>query len=810
MESIFIFLTSVISSLLTTLGVKKTTNRFKVGSFPNNRKIHVGFVPSMGGIGIFVGSVAGIFISLIWKEYYVDMFSIKYLGIAIGSLVMLSTGIFDDLKGLKPSQKFLMQIIAATIVISFGCKVDVIINPFGDPIELGLFSVPVTYIWLLWVTNSINLLDGLDGLAGGISLIVLSAFGYLSFIQQEWMTFAVCLAMIGGILGFLKYNYHPASIFMGDTGSLFLGFMIAAVALEGLQKTQGNVSLIIPVVALTVPLGDSALAFIRRLYSGHHPFRADKDHLHHRLIALGLSHTQAVHFLLLATLLFAGAAVMLSFEMAEYGFIVLLIVTGSALTGLRRLGYLEAQKSKSYLGDNKVINVYHGLTPLVFKRLWHKVLLIIGDIFAIIISVLITYYIRFFSGLFENAGVVPPNFYFASIATIMLTVFFVLLFGLNDLYRIKWDLSRFDIFQKVSKVLIFGTIIIFVMTLEPDRLLSASRLIILFFAVFSIITVNAFRLLIIYIEKEFNLFEYSLHPTLLVGTSEKAKKILKDIRRNSHLLYDIKGVVTKETKGKTFSDLKNLGSYTDLPVLIKKYKIEEIIIAINERSRDEILNIVAYGENLGVVYKVIPQMYDVISGHKNEEVIGHPLIRIFPDQMLPWQWIFKRIFDLAVAIIGLFILSPFFILVFLLQLYAGIYPFFIIEDKVGKQGKLFGQLLFNVSNKNGRIAQFLFNSNIYKLPQVINLLIGTLSVVGPRPEKLEEVQELRKKIKFYNRRFLIRPGITGWAQVKYRYSESLKQQIERFKNDLFYLENMSLTFDFRIIIRSLWIFFFRK
>jgi len=214
MESIFIFLTSVISSLLTTLGVKKTTNRFKIGSFPNNRKIHVGFVPSMGGIGIFVGSVAGIFISLIWKEYYVDMFSIKYLGIAIGSLVMLSTGIFDDLKGLKPSQKFLMQIIAATIVISFGCKVDVIINPFGDPIELGLFSVPVTYIWLLWVTNSINLLDGLDGLAGGISLIVLSAFGYLSFIQQEWMTFAVCLAMIGGILGFLKYNYHPASIFV--------------------------------------------------------------------------------------------------------------------------------------------------------------------------------------------------------------------------------------------------------------------------------------------------------------------------------------------------------------------------------------------------------------------------------------------------------------------------------------------------------------------------------------------------------------------------------------------------------------------
>jgi UDP-GlcNAc:undecaprenyl-phosphate GlcNAc-1-phosphate transferase len=810
MESIFIFSSALIISLLSTFITIRITLKYKIGSLPNSRKIHSGFIPSLGGIGIFVGTVTGVFISLIWKEYYWNMFSLKYAGVAFGSVIMLATGIYDDLKKISPIQKFLMQIIAATIIILFGYQISVIINPFGDPFELGILSIPLTYLWIIGITNSINLLDGLDGLAGGVSLIVLSSIAIISFIHQDWMTFAVCLALIGSLLGFLKYNYHPAKIFMGDTGSLFLGFLIASISLEGIQQSKGNIALLVPLVALAVPLGDSVLAFFRRLIKGKHPFQADKDHLHHRLIALGLSHKQSVHVIYLISVLFAIVAYLISSENKIFGLLMLILVIIIVVISLNRLGYLEAQKNKVYLGDHKLIKVKSQLAPLSMPRFWHKLLLFTSDIIALNVALIMLYWIKFESGIFSQIGFPAPELPTFLAISFVLTLFFIGLFALNGLYNIRWDLSRFDIILKISRIILFGGVIIFFITLDPGNLLSTSRLSIVFFVLILIFLINGLRLILIYIEKQFSILEYSTHKTLLVGTSEKAKKILKDIRNNKHLLYDIIGVVTRERSGKTISNLKNIGSYEDIPKLIFEGGIEEVIIAINERSHDEILNIVAYGENLGVSFKIIPQMYDVISGHKTEEIIGHPLIRIFPDQMLPWQWLLKRITDIIFAIVGIVLLIPMFIFVFIFQISTGIFPVFIIENKVGKQGKIFGQLLLNINNKQNKIGKFLYITNIYKLPQVLNLLLGTLSLVGPRPENLKVVEEMRSKIKFYNRRFLVRPGITGWTQVKYRYSESLKHRKEQFKQDLFYLENMSLLFDLRIIIRSIYLFFFRR
>jgi lipopolysaccharide/colanic/teichoic acid biosynthesis glycosyltransferase len=263
------------------------------------------------------------------------------------------------------------------------------------------------------------------------------------------------------------------------------------------------------------------------------------------------------------------------------------------------------------------------------------------------------------------------------------------------------------------------------------------------------------------------------------------------------------GVVDKTKPKKPFSNLSYLGKYVDIPRLIRENGVEEVIIAINERSRDEILNIVSYGENMRVSFKIIPQMYDVISGHRTEEVLGHPLIRLFPDQMQPWQWLLKRMIDISVALIGMVILSPIFFLIIILQTFSGIYPFLIIENRIGKQGKLFGLLQFNISDSKSKIARFLFNSRLYKISYVLNIVLGSLSLVGPMAESKETVEELRTRIKFYNRRFMVRPGLTGWAQLKIKNPVSLKQHHEQFKNDLFYLENMSLLFDFRILIRSI-------
>lgn len=810
MESVLIFTSALIVAYFSVLLIRKYAIQFNIGALPSPRKIHKGFIPLMGGLGVFLGGMVGVVSALLWKDYYLDTFTLKYIGIIIGVTIMMLFGILDDVKGMHAGHKFLVQFIASTIVIYTGCRIENIINPFGEPFNVGIFSIPLTYLWLIGITNAINLMDGLDGLAGGVSLIVLSSFGAIAWVDQDWMTFGICLAFIGGILGFLRYNYHPASIFMGDTGSLMLGFLIASISLKGLQKSDGNIALLVPIVALLVPIGDTSLAFFRRLLKGKHPFKADKDHLHHRLIDLGLSHKQAVHVIYFASILFAFAAYLISAEEKIYGLLMLVMSIIIVVISLNRLGYLEAQKEKVYLGDNELIKVKNRLAPLSMKRLWHKLLLYISDVIAINITLVLLYWVKFESGVFSGIGFPAPDISSFLAISVIFTLSFIGLFALNGLYNIKWDLSRFDVILKTSRIILFGGIITFIITLDPGHLLSASRLSVLFFVAILILSINGFRILVINIEKKFSILEYSPHKTLLVGTSEKAKKILKDIRNNEHLLYDIVGVVTREKGSKTISNLKNIGIYEDIPKLIFEEGIEEVIIAINERSRDEILNIVAYGENMGVSFKIIPQMYDVISGHKTEEIIGHPLIRIFPDQMLPWQWLLKRFMDVMFAIVGVVFLAPIFILVFAFQVASGIYPFFTIENKVGKQGKVFGQLLLNTDNQNNNIGKFLYLTNIYKLPQVLNLLLGSLSLVGPRPENLKIVDEMRNKIKFYNRRFMVRPGITGWTQVKYRYSDSLKHRKEQFKQDLFYLENMSILFDLRIILRSIYIFFFRK
>jgi lipopolysaccharide/colanic/teichoic acid biosynthesis glycosyltransferase len=269
--------------------------------------------------------------------------------------------------------------------------------------------------------------------------------------------------------------------------------------------------------------------------------------------------------------------------------------------------------------------------------------------------------------------------------------------------------------------------------------------------------------------------------------------------------------VAKDTQKKTFSDLQLLGTYDDIPEVLRNYGVQEIIFALNERSHDELLRIVATINTPKVVFKIIPEFYDVVSGHKTEEIAGHPLLRLFPDHMQNWQWMLKRLIDILTSIFLFIITLPaglFFY--FLLLIESPFQKAFRIIDIVGKEGKVYGMLNYNVKEGQKGIHKVLYKTNLYKFPVLINIIMGKMSLVGPRPETPDEVKLLQSKIRFYNRRFQIRPGLTGWAQVKYRYDESLKSKREQYKQDLFYLENMSLTFDLRIIIRSVYILFFKR
>ena len=810
MNLIIIFIVSIITGLLGTWVVRKWARHSQIGVFPDPRKMHQTFMPHMGGLGFVFGMLSGITAGLITEFTSVSAFAATYGGILLGSGVVVIVGIIDDVKGLTPSQKFLGQIIAVTILLFFNLIIRTIYNPLGADFEAGVLAIPLTYLWMIGVSNAINLLDGLDGLAAGVSLFVLIVFLIAGFQNGDPTTILIILALVGSLIGFLKFNFHPASIFMGDTGSLFLGFIIAALGIRAFENQNGSIHLIIPMIALAIPIGDTSVAFFRRLNKGHHPFKPDKDHLHHRLIQLGLSHKQAVMIIYFVSALYGLSAYLIMSQSAFLGVIIFILTVGISFAGLRRIGYLESLRTKLYYGDEDIIKVRQVTAPLFMKRVLHKIALASSDIIMVNLAFFMTWWVRFRSGWLETRMDVGLGTAMDIPVIFLVTIGWLGIFALNNLYNMRWDVSRFDQIRRIGKVVLFGIILIFIITLDPQNLFSEGRFAILIYGLSLFITVNIGRMAIISTEKWFSILEYRPHKTLLVGTTDKAHKLLKDIRKNPHLLYNFCGYLSKETREKQFLGLKYLGTYDEIASVIQNKGIEEVVLAINERSRDELLNIVALAEGTGVVFKIIPQFYDVVSGHKTEEVIGHPLIRLFPESMYLWQWALKRLFDAVFALILLIVLSPLFLLIVITQLLEGLVPPFIIQDMVGKFGKRFGMLNFKCNMERGVIGKFLYYTNIYKLPALVNILFGKMSFVGPRPENFENVNIFRDKIRFYNRRFQVRPGLTGWAQVKYRYEEALKHQREQLKHDLFYLENISLTFDFRIILRSLIIFFFRR
>ncbi len=270
---------------------------FKIGATdkPNQRKVHVKIMPRLGGLAIFLSFIIGILIIHPEGEYH--------LPIVIGSIIIILTGILDDVKEISPKLKLAGQIAAAAVVVIYGgLKVEFINLPFGGIIDFGYLSIPLTMIWIIGITNAINLIDGLDGLAGGVSSIALLTIAGMSVVMNNGYVTIMALIVAASTIGFLFYNFHPAKIFMGDTGALFLGYIIGVLSLLG-YKNVTFISLIIPIIILGVPISDTFFAIIRRLVNRQPLSAPDKSHLHHCLLRSGFSHRQTV------LLIYAMAAV---------------------------------------------------------------------------------------------------------------------------------------------------------------------------------------------------------------------------------------------------------------------------------------------------------------------------------------------------------------------------------------------------------------------------------------------------------------------------------------------------------------------
>jgi len=303
-RTVLAFFVSLITVLIITPLVKRLAIKSGVVDQPDKRKIHDKVMPRMGGLAIFIGVLTGSFAGGLYEN--------RITAITLGAFMIVMLGIVDDKYNLSARIKFIVQVLVACIIVSTGLKMEFLSIPFWDlRFDLGWLAYPLTILWIVGITNAINLIDGLDGLAAGISVIGLSTIAVMACVSDKILIFSLSLVVIGSTVGFLFYNFHPAKIFMGDTGSLFLGYVISVLSLLGLYKSVTLFSVVIPIIILGVPIFDTTFAIIRRILNKQPISAPDKSHIHHRLMAFGLSHRKAVIVIYLIGVVFSLSAILL-------------------------------------------------------------------------------------------------------------------------------------------------------------------------------------------------------------------------------------------------------------------------------------------------------------------------------------------------------------------------------------------------------------------------------------------------------------------------------------------------------------------
>lgn len=444
-----------------------------------------------------------------------------------------------------------------------------------------------------------------------------------------------------------------------------------------------------------------------------------------------------------------------------------------------------------------------------------KFFLFFSDFIFINLAWTLYYYIRIETGWIVYAN--PPAFV---LPLIVVYFYWLIIFSFAGLYQHWFVRSRFDEFSSVVKAVSIGCFILFFVIFIDDFMNNAkiiSRFLILIYWMLMIICVSIGRITIRSIQR--NLLEkgIGLRNTLIVGTGEKAVNLKSMIEKFPQLGYKIIGFVSLRNKNE-----KNLslGSLEDVSGVIKKRNVTEILIALEPSEKENLIDVLRYCAEEKVNMKILPDMYEIVSGMaRTNQIYGVPLIEVMPDIMSPAGKLTKRIIDVAISAVTLIILFPLFLLIAILIKIDSRGDIFYKQVRVGRKGEEFIMYKFRSMILNSeeygpewageddaritRIGKFIRKVYIDEFPQMINVLKNEMSLIGPRPERPYFVEQLKKEIPYYYKRLSVKPGITGWAQIKHKYDSSLEDVKTKLQYDFYYIENMSLKLDFKIMINTI-------
>ena len=307
----------------------------------NQRKIHRGAIPRIGGIGISLGTLLPIFLLCFFVNSGVEIKTTSNMLLYfVGGLAISLLGLFDDIKGVNAKVKMLFQILIAFVATQHGALIESLPMPWGR-LELGIFGYVLTIFWIIGIINAFNLIDGMDGLSSGITLFSSLTLAMLAIVNGYLPTAFVALALAGAVTGFLIYNFNPARIFMGDSGSMFIGYILAILSVRSQSKAHAVVSIMVPIIAMGVPILDTTLAFMRRILRHQSIFEADKQHIHHFLLSIGFNQRKTVLILYAISVLFTILAMVMIFNKNIDTFLIVIIFAIIVFVIIKKLGYIE-------------------------------------------------------------------------------------------------------------------------------------------------------------------------------------------------------------------------------------------------------------------------------------------------------------------------------------------------------------------------------------------------------------------------------------------------------------------------------------
>jgi exopolysaccharide biosynthesis polyprenyl glycosylphosphotransferase len=455
------------------------------------------------------------------------------------------------------------------------------------------------------------------------------------------------------------------------------------------------------------------------------------------------------------------------------------------------------------------------------SRKTERLLLILIDFIAINAAWMVHYAFRIESGMVPYSF--KPDFI---LPMLIICAYWYLVFIFFGLYRPWYAKSRVDELFTIVKAVAIGVLLLFFVIFIDDEARGvvqvSSRLLIFGYWFAMALFVGAGRMIIRTIQHRLLEKGIGHRKTIIVGDSERAVELLDLLLKYPALGYDVTGVVTQ--KGVQEDTLRNgvpvLGKYAKLPAIIKEHGIQEVLIALDMKQQDKIASIIDKTDGFRVGLKILPDLYSTISGQvRTNQIYGVPLIEVTPTIMQPWQESVKRTIDVLFSFSILTIGSPLWLMISAAIRLESKGPAFYRQDRVGKEGKVFIMYKFRsmyrdaeklsgptwAGKKDPRVTfvgAILRKLHLDEIPQFINILKGDMSLIGPRPERPFFVEQFYKQIPLYSRRHLVRPGLSGWAQVKHKYDETIEDVKIKLQYDLYYIENMSITMDMKIVLMT--------